>query len=366
MFKYPLLVPDLPSAHELLPLLEQIDQNRQYSNFGPLVRSLEADLAAWIGETSGREVATVTVSTGTEALELPLAALGLPAGARVLVPGLTFPASALAVIHAGLQPVFCDVDPRSWQLTVELAREIECEAVLPVATYGLPIATEPWDKFTRDTGRPVLIDAASALGQQAVGEHTAVAFSLHATKPFGCGEGGLVSSTDAALLQRIRSLSNFGFQNKRSVELGTNAKLSEYAAAVALAQLARREHLIAARRRIWRAYRTALALVPGVCLQENPHNLPPSVLCVELDQPVAPIQVLLERQGIETRQWYCPPLPQHPALSVYPVAGSLTVCERLSERLLGLPFHHHLTETGINEIACALGEAIDSTRKESA
>jgi dTDP-4-amino-4,6-dideoxygalactose transaminase len=363
MLKHALLIPDLPKAGELAPLLERIDASRQYSNFGPLARELEHDLAAWLSETSARAVHVVSLSTGTTALEVPLAAMRLPARARVLVPSLTFPATALAVIRMGYVPVFSDVDPDSWQLTPALASAARCDAVLPVATYGLPLDVQAWDAFTAHTGRPVLIDGASALGAQAVGQTTSVAFSLHATKPFGCGEGGLCGTSDAEFAQTVHRMSNFGFENKRTIDIGTNAKLSEYAAAVALAQLQRREHLLSERRRIWRAYQRALATIPGIRLQANPHDHAPSVLCVALDRPAEPVQEILAAQGIETRRWYCPALHTHPALEGCERTGALSVTNLLAERLIGLPFHHFLSDAAIAQIGASLAEALSTEPK---
>lgn len=361
MTRYPLLIPDLPSAADLLPWLERIDANRQYSNFGPLNQELEARLAEWIGRL-GPQAHAVTLCNGTAALELGLQALGLPAGARVLVPSLTFPATALAVLRCGLQPVLAGVDPDSWLLTPEIASRADCDAVLPVATYGMVQDTGAWDRFIADTGRPVLIDAASALGFQPVGRRAAVAFSLHATKPFGCGEGGLVAAADAGFVERVRRLGNFGFVNKQATDLGTNAKMSEYAAAVALAQLARRDHLLAQRRRIWDAYRPRLQRLPGVRLQSNPGDVPPSVLCVRLPGPAAPVAQALGDAGIECRQWYCPPLHRHPALTGCARTGDLGETDALAERLLGLPFHHHLDDAAIEAIPAALARALDTQR----
>lgn len=358
MFKHALLIPDLPRAAELLPYLERIDANRHYSNFGPLARELEARLSEWISQTSGLAVGAVSLSTGTAALEVPLAAMKLRPGARVLMPSLTFPATALAAMHCGLRPVLADVDPDNWQLTPSIARAADCDVVMPVATYGVPLDVDAWDRHTAETGRPVLIDAAAALGLQRVGRTTSVAYSLHATKPFGCGEGGVLASADPDFALAVHQFSNFGFENKRTVEIGTNAKLSEYAAAVGLAQLARREHLLGERERIWAAYRGALDGVAGIRFQADPGNHAPAVLCIELERDAEPVQQRLAALGVETRRWYCPPLHEHPALAKCERAGALEVTDRLAQRLLGLPFHHHLTDTAIGEIAGALRDAL--------
>src|SRR4051812_40022374 len=114
--KIPLLVPDLPTREHLAPLLDRIDREHWYTNFGPLVTELENKMADLLSTQSSRQHA-ITVSNGTLGLELAVLALSLPAGSRVLVPSLTFVASAAAVIRAGCVPVFCDVEPDTWLLS---------------------------------------------------------------------------------------------------------------------------------------------------------------------------------------------------------------------------------------------------------
>lgn len=360
-----LMIPDLPSSAELVPWLERIDASRRYSNFGPLVAELEAALGVWLSETGSRRTEAVTLSSGTAALELGLQAMDLPSGARVAVPSLTFPATAHAVLRCGLHPVLCDVDPESWLLTPDIARATDCDAALPVSTFGMPQPIEAWDAFTADTGRPVLIDAASALGWQPVGRTTTVAFSLHATKPFGCGEGGVFATAAPSTAARVRRLGNFGYSDRVAIEPGTNAKMSEYAAAVALAQLARRAHLIGERLRIRDAYGSRLARLADVRRQAGTDATPPSVLCLRLPRPAAGLSAALGRRGIETRAWYCPPLYRHPAFSGCERAGALPVTETLGERLLGLPFHHHLSDAAIEEIVDALAACLSAPDDET-
>jgi dTDP-4-amino-4,6-dideoxygalactose transaminase len=354
-----LLVPDLPMSANLLPWLERIDTNRQYSNFGPLVVELEVAFGAWLSQISDTRVGCVTVNTGTAGLELALSALELPAGSRVLVPALTFPASALAVVRAGHIPVFADVDAESWQLTPSLASEMACDAVMPVATYGLAQAVSEWDQFSRSTGCPVVIDAASAMGYQAVGEQVIVVFSLHATKPFGCGEGGLVASRDSGLLDRVKRLSNFGFHAWRSELPGTNAKLSEYAAAVGLAQLERRSYILSQRQRLWDSYLEALGGLHGIRLQADGHGNPRSVMCLDVGENAQAVQGMLAQSGIETRRWYCPPLYEHPALARYADEMPLPITQKLSARLLGVPFHNFLSNDDIRFIVAQLKSVLN-------
>lgn len=357
------LVPDLPPAAELLPRLQQVDANRWYTNGGPLVREFEQRLCRFI-DAAG-DVCCVTLSSGMSALELGLAALGIGEGRRVLLPALTFPATALAVARCGAEPVLCDVAADTWSLTPAIARAAlahgRIDAVMPVACFGCPLPADDWDRFACDTGVPVLADAAAALGVQAVGRRVHWAFSLHATKPMGVGEGGLLVTADEALAERVRRLSNFGFEHfVVASRRGTNAKMSEYAAAVGLAQLERWPRLLRRRREVFDDYRRRLAALPQVGLQ--PLEVPPATFSVRLPADAAAVAAALAEAQIETRRWYLPPLDRHPAFGELRCLGPdgsdrLPVTETLSSTLLGLPFHSRLTGEDVATVVEALAAA---------
>lgn len=352
------LIPDLPTVSELLPRLERIEQNRWYSNFGPLLLEYESALAEMLGAPC------VTLSSGTAALELGIAALGLPSGSRVALPAFAFPAPLLAVLRCGLTPVFCDVCPDTWTLTPEIAIEAlahgECKLVVPVATFGHPLPTEAWDRFVQTTGVAVLIDAAPALGMQRVGKLAHAAFSLHATKPLGIGEGGVFATSDAQLAERVRRASNYGFADGVVAHPGgTNAKLSEYAAAVGLAQLERWPRILERRLSIWRRYSDALNQLPGARIQAGLIELPPTLLSVHLPVDASHAAGNLAAAGIETRRWYLPPLHHQPLFAgmdrLGPNGGTtLPVTENIAAHHLGLPFHAYLSEGDISSISQAL------------
>lgn len=360
------LVPDLPQAAELLPWLQRIDANRWYTNGGPLVREFEQRLGSFVD--GGREAACVTLSSGMSALELGLHALGIGAGKRVLLPALTFPATAQAVARCGAEPLLGDVCAETWTLTPAIARDAlaraAVDAVMPVACFGLPLPAAQWDEFVRETGVPVLADAAAALGVQAVGSNVHWAFSLHATKPMGVGEGGLFVSPDHAMAETVRRLANFGFEHAVvHSSRGTNAKLNEYAAAIGLVQLQRWPRLLRRRRDVFDDYRSRLPALPGVRIQ--PLRTPPATLCVQLPADAAMVAAALARSGIETRRWYLPPLNEHPAFAAVKRIGPggtsrLPVTERLASTLLGLPFHSRLTgedvATVVDALAASLGD----------
>lgn len=366
-WRVPVLVPDLAQAHELLPWLRRIDDTHQHANFGPLVREFECLLAqGWKNDAGVPEV--VTASSGTAALELALSALAIPVSGTVLMPSFTFAATAGAAIRRGLQPAFCDVAPDAWQLTPAMARAVvqgrDVSLVMPVASLGCPVDVAAWDDFVVQTGVPVLIDAAAAFGNQPIGMRAHVAFSFHATKPFGIGEGGALVTRDVELAARVRRLSNFGFDNHRVTVVGTNAKLSEYAAAVGLAQLQRWPQRQAHRRCLWRDYRAELGALEGVRFQQGygASGLP-ATLALWLPTAAQAVADELARFGIQTRRWYAPPLHQHPAFASCSCVGEygdsrLPVTEMLADAALGVPWFGAMSTRQCAQVVAALRQVL--------
>lgn len=370
--RVPLMMPSLPTADELLPYLRRIDAARWYSNFGPLVSEFERRITEAF--TSAGQCRVVSVSSCTAGIELALRALALPSGAPILVPALTFIATASAVRCAGLSPVVADIDSRTWLLTPDIARAavraIGARAVIPVTTFGAEQDGEAWSAFARDTGVPVVIDAAAGYGNQRDPGPTCAVFSLHATKPLAAGEGGFVVTRDAGLAHAIRRLTNFGINLDRpadgpigsAVATGTNAKLSEYHAAVALASLDRWPQTASERNALYaRALRAAQAACRGRLAQQavaddtvrgvSPYLFPDRATRDRAESSC-------RDRGIGTRRWYLPTIDRQPAFGH--VAHLPTPnADAIGERLLGVPFYPGLADGAIDEIAGALGSAFD-------
>src|SRR5437660_3888891 len=239
--------PRLPTARQITPYLEEIDRRRWYSNFGTAVSRLADRLAAHFGLESGQ---CVTASSGTDALTAAL--IGTAGRARAdrpycLMPSYTFVATAAAALNAGYQPSFVAIDPESLAIQPErlLDHPIlpQAGAIIVVGPYGQPIPHGDWQEFARLSGIPVVIDAAAGFDaiaadpQKTLGD-LPVMLSLHATKAFGVGEGGLILCRDAELILRCGRALNFGFLDSReALVAGFNGKMSEYHAAVGLAAL---------------------------------------------------------------------------------------------------------------------------------
>ena len=360
------LIPDMPSAEELLPFLQEIDQNRYYSNFGPLHQRFKAALCDRFFPSLAEQQVTL-VASGTVAIEVALRSMQLEVGSEVLVPVYTFPATAQAIVNCGLKPVFADIDASTFQLVPQAAAELisrqRFAAVLPVAVAGMPVNAKAWSEFSREAQIPVVVDAASALGNQLIEPGLIYAFSLHATKAFGIGEGGVVvdaRSKAGSLVPRT----NFGFDEGNVIVQGGNYKVSEYHCAVGLAQLARLDSIHHARKHV---YETYLEQFKGygeqVTLQKNPCHIIPNNLmlsCKKLSAEVLHRELL--NQGVISRRLFWPLLCDHhfdfgqQEHSVFPVAS------RVSGQWLSLPFHNFLSEQDVRCVVEAVSALDDRKR----
>lgn len=375
------LIPDLPSAEELLPYLRRIDAARWYSNFGPLVCEFEERLVSLLSESDtlaeADSICLCTLVSGHHAVEIGLWLAGMGPGKRVLVPAVTFAACPLAVQHTGAEAVLGDVDPLHWMLTPKTARAAaehsQIDAVMPVAVYGVPVSAADWDEFTLETGIPVVIDAAAALQTQQIPRHCLVAHSLHATKPFGIGEGGVLACRDPDKIKRSKSYANFGMIDRVSHLNGANAKMSEFHAAVGLAQLrrwadikARRLELLNLYIRHLKSYREMAALHPRI------ETAVVSCLMLLLKEPVADSVLAKGSQaGVGFHRTYLPPLYRHPHFknltavdifgrsvpqhfSLADKADRMTNSEQLRAQLVGVPFHPFMDEADVVDVVTHL------------
>lgn len=374
----PLLVPNMPSPQQLLPYLERMHVARHYSNFGPLVRELESAFAQRFGLPPEQ---LTTVANATQGLELVLQALQLAPQSRVLVPSLTFVATATAVLRAGHIPVLADVDVHTWLLTPQIARAAcECtriDAVMPVATFGMPHDMQAWQQFEEEMRVPVVIDAAAAYGSQWLrGAEGTLVFSLHTTKSLPAGEGGLVVSTRAGLAARVRQLSNFGINLEPAANvpvgtlasLGTNAKMSEYHAAIGLHSLQKWELIAKERRGLKVNLIQELNQASGHNLTWQASNqdgtqMVPTLLCARL--PCAATRSALEQTcqqaHITTRRWYQPLLQHMPVLQQRCQVLDTPNAQALAQTLLGLPFFLGMTSAQ-RERVCGVVSALFSSR----
>jgi dTDP-4-amino-4,6-dideoxygalactose transaminase len=364
----PVLRPQLPSAERLLPYLRRIDHARIYSNHGPLNAELEQRLAHTLQLAEG---SVVSASSGTAALTgaiLATAGRATPNRQLALLPAFTFVATAVAVEHCGYQAYLAEVDGESWMLDPErLAHHPQRDQiglVVPVSPFGRPVPQHPWQVFSQNTGIPVVIDGAacfepvSAVPDRYIAT-LPVVFSFHATKGFATGEGGAVATTDLPLARRIEQALNFGFFGRRDSEAPSlNGKLSEYHAAIGLAELEDWPAKSNAFRAVADNYRQKLRSAGLLRNFYGPPELAgcyPLYLCNGVDEADR-VGRNLQRRGVEYRHWYGGGLHRQTYFSGLP-RDSLQVTDNLAPRLLGLPTAPDFSETAMLRVVNALVEA---------
>ena len=271
--------PRLPDADRLLPYLRRVDDARIYTNWGPLTAELEHRLCALLGLPVS---SVVSASSGTAALIgaiLAGAGRATPGRPLAIVPAFTFVGTALAVELCGYRPYLVDVDPVTWLLDIERLAEhrrlAEVGLVVAVAAFGRPVPHAPCLDFRERTGIPVVIDGGAsfegilASPARYLGE-LPTALSFHATKSFSTGEGGCVVTTDDKLSVGVTRALNFGFFGDRNTQSpSTNGKMSEYHAAVGLAELDAWPQKCHAFDVVARAYRQRMAAAGS---RRNPGN----------------------------------------------------------------------------------------------
>lgn len=293
---------------------------------GPELDGFEAELAAATDRAHA-----VALSSGTAALHLALIAAGIGPGDEVLVPTLTFVATANAVVYTGATPVFVDVDPATWTIDVNLVAELLDErrrtgrsapaAVIPVDLYGQCADLAALLTLCAEHGVRVISDAAESLGARHAGRPAGAygwvaALSFNGNKTITTSGGGALVTDDAEVAAHVRKLATQAREpvlHYEHTEVGFNYRLSNLLAALGRAQLASLDAKVARRREINTTYRAALADRPGVeVLRAGPGNEPSWWLtCVTIDAEVAgtdrdALIGALAASGVESRPVWKP------------------------------------------------------------
>ena len=356
----PFLRPQLPPLDAVQRYYRLAEDARFYSNGGPCERLLRERLSAHLDGAT-----CIPVNNATNGIMAALLGAAHRAGTRgrplVITPSYTFAATAGAVDALGHRPLFVDVDPDGWQIDPAALESALAEhgddvaAVLVTHTFGVPPAAgleERWAAACARHGVPLVVDAAAAFGavdaagvRTGTGEGTHV-FSFHATKPFGIGEGGLITTRDDELAGMLDGIRQFGFAQGRLASLpGLNAKLDELHAAVALTVLDDFDRVLAARRGVAEHYR--LHLEPaGFRFQTGSAGGTWQAGYLQAPDPGTRDALLVagKEQGVGITAYYERPLHHHPAFAAAAVHGDLAVTERLASCALALPMANDLTE----------------------
>jgi perosamine synthetase len=337
-------------------------------SLGPRVPAFEQAFAARLGVAHA-----CAVSSGTAGLHLGLRAAGVGDGDEVVTSPFSFVASANAALYERARPVFADIDPRTLNLDPAAAAAAitpRTTAVLPIHIFGYPADLPAFERL----GLPIVEDACEALGAVHAdgipvgGRGHAAVFGFYANKQLTTGEGGMVTTGDADVKQRIDSERNQGRAPDMGWldhdRLGFNYRLTDVASAIGLAQLERLDAMLADRAAAAALYRGALAGIEGLdlpCEDSGGDRRGWFVFVVQLPRSVdrdATIRALRER-GIQSK----PYLPAIHLMSYYRETfghreGEFPVCEDVAARSVALPFFPGLSDGQVERVAVALREVL--------
>jgi dTDP-4-amino-4,6-dideoxygalactose transaminase len=342
---------------ELRAAVTRVLDSQKYI-LGPEVAAFEEEFAAYCGAPHA-----VGVANGTDAITIALRAMGVGPGDEVIVPSFTFYASAEAIPPTGAAPVFCDVDPETYCVTAETVRAAltpRTKAVIAVHLFGnvAPVAE------IEALGVPVLEDAAQAAGSRA-GElrpgalGTAATFSFFPSKNLGCfGDGGIVTTRDPHVAERVRTLRFHGSRDKVSYEqVGYNSRLDELQAAILRVQLPHLDGWADGRRAAGRHYEEA-GLGELVKLPQPVAGSAPAwhLYVVGHEQPER-LETALAAAEIGHKPYYRNPVHRQPPMLGWAGGVELPGTEYAARTHLAIPMSPLLTREQADEVVAAVRAA---------
>ncbi len=328
--------------------VEAVLDRRWLTNDGPFVREFEEHICRFVGVKH-----CIAMCNATIALEITIRALQMTG--EVIVPSFTFVATAHALQWQEITPVFCDVDPRTHNLDPECVERLitpRTSGIIGVHLWGYPCDVERLERIARRRELRLIFDAAHAFGcshggRMIGGFGQAEVFSFHATKFVNCGEGGAVVTNDDGLAEKLRLMRNFGFAGYDNVRhLGTNGKMSEFAAAMGLTSLESLDAFVASNKANYDEYCIQLHSIPGLRVLESNsiERRNYQYVVVEVDPAQAGLTRdemlrVLHAENVLARRYFYPGCHRmEPYRTRSPQAGStLPETERLCERVFQLP-----------------------------
>ncbi|MHC4397394.1 MAG: DegT/DnrJ/EryC1/StrS family aminotransferase [Planctomycetota bacterium] len=341
-------------------------QSGWVSSLGPYLARFEKSFAEYIGVKYA-----LAVSNGTVGLHLALATLRVGDGDEVIIPDLTFIATANAVAYTGATPVPVDIDPQTWCMDPrDVTKAVTCKtkAIIPVHLYGHPADMNPLSEIAQSKGLYVIEDSAEAHGAEYRGKRvgglgTCAVFSFYGNKIITTGEGGMITTNEQGFYERAKCLRDHAMSESRRywhTEIGFNYRMTNLQAALGLAQLERIEQMICKKRQIFEWYKHCLKGLKGVSL--NP-EMPWArnvfwMVCLVLESDVGvrrdELMAKLKDERIDVRPFFYP-VSQMP---MYCDGTVNSVAYNLSERGLNLPSGVGLEKTDVEFVAAKIANII--------
>jgi len=363
--------PNIGNREKLLSMFNSVLDRNWLTNNGPFVHEFEQRVADLLGVKH-----CICMCNGTVALEIAVRALGL--NHEVIIPSFTFIATAHSLQWQAITPVFCDIDPETFNIDPEKIERLitsRTTGIIGVHLWGRPCEIEKIKTIADKHNLKLLFDASHSLGvsykeKMIGGFGNAETFSFHATKFLNSFEGGAVTTNDDELAGKIRLMKNFGFSGLDNViHIGTNGKMSEVSAVMGLTSLEDMEEFILMNYRNYKAYISNLADIPGIKMMlydENSKNNFHYII-LEIDRKKTGISRdnlmhVLHEENVRARRYFYPGCHRmEPYCSYYPNAKLLLPkTEKISERVLSLPTGTAIGSDDIEKICEIIRFVVDN------
>lgn len=361
--------PNIGNRERLFERINDMLESKRLTNGGPYVEQFETKIAEMVGVRH-----CIAMCNATVALEIAIRALGMEG--EVIIPSMTFIATAHALQWQQITPIFCDIEPDTYTLDparLEAMITPNTTGIIGVHLWGRPCDVESLADIATRYDLKLLYDAAHAFGCSYKGHMLgsfgdAEVFSFHATKFLNSFEGGAVVTNDDALAEKIRLMQNFGFAGRDNViYIGTNGKMSEISAAMGLTSLESMDDFIEVNYRNYQTYRTELDDIPGIQLlsynKAGKNNY--QYIVIEVDKAVTDISrdqliQVLEAENVLARRYFYPGCHRmEPYRSYQPHPGLLLPeTERLVQRVITLPAGMAIMPEDIKKICQILRFAV--------
>ncbi len=348
-FNKPLHVgsPNVGDRAKFHQYVDEIFDRGWLTNRGPLIQELEKRICDYLGVKH-----CITTCNGTKALEI--AARALEFKDEVIIPSLTFVATAHALQWQEIKPVFCDVERQSYNIDPsEIERHItpKTTGIIGVNLYGRPCNIESLQELAEKHNLKLMFDSAHAFGctnkGQMIGNFgDCEVFSFHATKLFNTFEGGAIVTNNDELASKIRLMLNFGFKGMdKVIYIGTNGKMNEISAAMGLTNLDSLDSIIANNKRNYECYRDRLEEITGLSVMKfsESEKCNWQYVVVEVDEKYSigrdELMEKLHAENVLVRRYFWPACHKmEPYRSLQPIANlMLPVTEALANRILVFP-----------------------------
>ncbi len=362
--------PNIGDRERLLERINDMLDRRWLTNRGPYVQELEQRIANFLGVKH-----CIAMCNATVALEIAIRAMGMKG--EVIVPSMTFIATAHALQWQEITPVFCDIDPITHNLDPKQVEKMitpRTTGIIGVHLWGRPCEVDALEEIAERRNLKLLFDAAHAFacsykGRMVGSFGDAEVLSFHATKFFNSLEGGAVVTNDDELAQRVRLMQNFGFEGYDNViYIGTNGKMNEMSAAMGLTSLESLDEFINTNYRNYKHYQEELHGIPGITpvVYNESERSNYQYIVMEVDEEKTGISrdnlvKLLWAENVIARRYFYPGCHRmEPYRSYFPHAGLLLPeTERMVEQLMSLPTGTAVTLDDISAICQIIRLAVE-------